>query len=208
MSCVLCGTDTTHFKTINEKHYLICPSCKGIQLDNAFLLNKNQEKNRYDNHNDDYTDEGYQNFVKPIVNAVTSIFSQNDLGLDYGCGKSAIVRRLLNYQNYNCIGYDPFYFPDFTFKNHRYQYITCCEVVEHFYKPSQDFQLLYDLLLEGGRLFVKTNLYNNTINFDQWWYKNDATHVFFYQKETFEYILKAYGFKQIIFHKNYIELIK
>jgi hypothetical protein len=42
-----------------------------------------------------------------------------------------------------------------------------------------------------------TEIYNHNIDFEKWWYKNDFTHVFFYQKATFEFIKEKYGFLEV-----------
>jgi hypothetical protein len=40
-------------------------------------------------------------------------------------------------------------------------------------------------------------LYNENIDFDKWYYKNDDTHVIFYQKNTFEWIKEKLNFSKV-----------
>ena len=40
-----------------------------------------------------------------------------------------------------------------------------------------------------------TLLYNENIDFNAWFYKNDPTHVFIYTKNTINYIAKTYNLK-------------
>jgi hypothetical protein len=51
-----------------------------------------------------------------------------------------------------------------------------------------------------------TGIYNSTIDFSKWWYKNDPTHVFIFQEKTFEYIKKEFDFKDLKIEKNFIRL--
>ena len=76
----------------------------------------------------------------------------------------------------------------------KYNYIACCEVMEHFQNPDKEFQLLYELLEQNGTLICMTHLYDPSIDFHRWYYKNDPTHIFFYQKETIDYIARKYRY--------------
>jgi 2-polyprenyl-3-methyl-5-hydroxy-6-metoxy-1,4-benzoquinol methylase len=76
----------------------------------------------------------------------------------------------------------------------KYDFIVCCEVIEHFHNPRKEFLLLRKLLFPKGKLYCATNLYTNEIDFSQWYYKNDFTHTFFYATETIEWIKKKLSF--------------
>jgi citrate lyase synthetase len=49
-----------------------------------------------------------------------------------------------------------------------------------------------------------TDLYDESIDFAKWYYKNDVTHVFFYTKETFVWIQKEFGFRDLKIEKRLI----
>lgn len=191
-----------------ERGFYKCTNCDSILLDTKRYLVYDDEKQRYDKHSDNVEDEGYQKFVSPIVDAVLEKYSLNDKGLDYGCGKTAIIETLLQRKQYNIVGYDPIYFPNQEALTATYNYITCCEVVEHFYHPKVEFYKLSQLLQPKGKLYLKTNLYKNTIDFKGWWYKNDPTHVVFYTAKSMEYIKHTFGFNTVEIHNNYIEFSK
>ena len=53
-----------------------------------------------------------------------------------------------------------------------------------------------------------TGIYNDNIDFSKWWYKNDLTHVFLFQEETFMWIKKEFRFKDMKIEKNFIRLSK
>ena len=208
MICTLCDTKTTLFSEYQKRAFYICNNCETVLLHPDYYLNSHQEKERYDLHSDDVTAIGYQNFVKPITQNVIKNFNKNDKGLDFGCGKTEIVKYVLAQSDYNIKGFDPFYFNDVTLLDLKYNYITSCEVVEHLYNPHKVFKQLFDMLLPGGKLFLKTSLYSLDLNFEKWWYKNDPTHVTLYTKKSFEYIEKALGFSKLEISKQLIILSK
>ena len=76
----------------------------------------------------------------------------------------------------------------------KYDYIVSCEVIEHFHKPDVEFSLLHKLLKHGGTLICMTFLYDEHIDFKNWHYKNDSTHVFIYRHKTIKFIADHYGF--------------
>jgi hypothetical protein len=72
--------------------------------------------------------------------------------------------------------------------------VTSTEVVEHFKSPYENWQQLTDLVSDDGVLGVMTQFYSQEIKYQDWWYKNDPTHVCFYSQKTFEYIAKTFKF--------------
>ena len=155
------------------------------------------EKSRYEEHINDVNDLGYQNFVLPITSSVLKDFSPTDKGLDFGAGTGPVISKILADNNYSIVQYDIFFhnYPDLL--KTKYNYIVCCEVIEHFYHPKKEFELLLNLLQPNGKLFCMTDLYNENIDFHKWYYKNDQTHVFIYHKNTIEWIQKEIGFSDI-----------
>ena len=79
----------------------------------------------------------------------------------------------------------------------KYDYIACCEVIEHFYDPKKEFALLKKLLLKRGRLYCMTEIYDQNIDFGSWYYKNDPTHVFIYHKRTIDWINTEFSFSDV-----------
>ena len=53
-----------------------------------------------------------------------------------------------------------------------------------------------------------TLIYHKGIDFENWFYKNDPTHVFLYQKETFHWIKNYFGFKKVIINNRLILFCK
>ena len=208
MHCPLCQSQSQPFSETHQRIYYRCTVCYGIFLDPSFLLSEEKEKERYQLHQNDVDDEGYQNFVSPLVDAVLNTFEADDLGLDFGSGTNSVITSLLRKKGYNIETYDPFFDPNTDALEHTYDYIVSCEVIEHFYQPSKEFARLYSLLKPGGILFCKTNLYSSSINFESWWYKNDATHVFFYSEKTVQWIKKHFDYQELKVLKAHFHLKK
>jgi len=197
-TCSLCGDKLMKFAEVRKRKYNRCLNCFSIQLDNDFLLNQNVEKKRYELHNNDVEDPNYQNFVKPIVDYILSNHKVFEKGLDFGAGTGPVIAKLLTKQNYQVALYDPYFWDNPDLFDDKYDYIIACEVIEHFHNPHKEFELLSNLLNKNSSLVIMTVVYQEEIDFNNWYYKNDETHVFFYTKETLEYIKEAYGFKELI----------
>ena len=69
-----------------------------------------------------------------------------------------------------------------------YKFITCSEVVEHFFKPYEEFDKINNLLDNNSWFGVMTTFLPKNNLFENWYYRRDPTHVVFYKKKTFQYI--------------------
>ncbi len=197
MDCLLCHQPTLPFFSGQYGEYFRCQNCQGIALAPDYFPSSKTEKARYETHNNDVTDRRYQNFVSPIVEAVLAVHSPEEIGLDFGCGTGPVIHYLLTQQGFQVDRYDPFFYQNPSIFTKTYDFIICCEVVEHFQNPNQEFARLYSLLKPQGKLYCMTQLYRDDINFPTWGYKNDPTHLFFYHPVTFDWIQTEYGFRQV-----------
>ncbi|MCH8518430.1 class I SAM-dependent methyltransferase [Candidatus Gracilibacteria bacterium] len=175
-----------------QETFYKCRGCKSVYRDAQYFLNDQQEKARYDTHNNDILDVGYQRFVSPITTRVERDFEIHVKGLDYGAGPGPVISHILSEKGYQLALYDPYYHPDTSVLQARYDFIVCCEVIEHFHHPDREFEKLFSLLKNTGRLYLMTEIFHEGRDFKNWYYKNDPTHVFFYHREAFEYIAKKY----------------
>lgn len=207
--CPLCSNDTTTLFAENIfGKYFLCPICKGIHLSKNNRMNSSKEKKRYLEHNNDIKDPGYRNFVSPIVTEILANHSAIDKGLDFGAGPGPVITTMLQEQNYSVSLYDPFFYSDESVLHTTYSYIICCEVMEHFYHPYKEFNTLFSLLNDGGKLYCKTHLYDDSIHFTSWYYSKDHSHVFFYQTDTIEWIKKNIGFANVTISNRLIIFTK
>ncbi len=204
--CRLCNTLSPISFISEERYYLKCPNCSGIFMSKQFLPDDNTEIERYKTHNNDVNDPRYRKFVSPITNGIINEFNGNHQGLDFGSGTGPVITVVLKEKGFSIETYDPYFDNRTEVLNKTYDYIACCEVIEHFHKPDLDFKKLKSLLKPNGKLFIMTDLYSEEINFDNWYYKNDPTHVFFYQKSTFDWIKDTFGFNSVEFKDRLIVL--
>jgi hypothetical protein len=80
-------------------------------------------------------------------------------------------------------------------------------VIEHFYHPEKEFRLLKNLLQPNGRLYCMTHIYNPKIDFENWYYKNDPTHVFIYQEATLIWIKNNFNFASVTIDNRLISFV-
>lgn len=189
MNCTLCNT---FLEKKAGECYFICQTCGAYVKHHKHHLDSKLEKETYEQHNNDVNDARYQNFTSPITNAILRNQTQDQLGLDYGCGTGPVIAKQLAEKGFKVKLYDPYFHPDPTYLNYQYAYIFSCEVFEHFYNPKQEIEKLLRLLKPDGRLYVMTHMYDFKINFPDWYYLKDPTHVFIYTQRTFAFIAQKY----------------
>jgi SAM-dependent methyltransferase len=206
--CSLCQSNTEFFHTFHEKDYYRCNTCFGVQMDPAFYLSKEEEEARYRTHHNDVEDLNYQKFVSPIVKGVKAKYEPSKFGLDFGAGTGPVITKLLEDDGYTVKLYDPFFWNDESLLQLKYDFIVSCEVIEHFYQPKKEFEMLYNMLKPGGTLYLKTDLYDDHTDFESWYYKNDPTHVFFYHVKTFNWIKKNFHFRTVSINNRMVQFEK
>ena len=160
-------------------------------------LSSEEEKARYLTHNNDVNDLGYQKFVRPVIRAVTTHTNTHHHGLDYGSGTGPVITKLLREKGYSMTIYDPFFAPNSEVLNATYDFIVCCEVVEHFHDPQFEFNLFRQILNPNSLLVIKTELLTPDIDFPNWYYINDPTHTLLYSPQGMRYILTQHGFRSL-----------
>ena len=197
MLCPLCHSDKLQTKDrINSILYLSCERCESVFMHPDCYVSSEAEKQRYEEHNNDVNDPRYQQFVAPIVAAVQANFNIESKGLDFGAGTGPVITKLLEDKGYSMALWDPFFHPATVVLATTYDFIVCCEVIEHFNKPDAEFERLFNLLKPDGKLFCKTDLLPETPLKD-WYYATDPTHVIFYSEESLRWIQEHFGFSEV-----------
>jgi hypothetical protein len=170
-----------------------------VFLPSRHFLSDEDEKKLYKLHNNDVNNAGYQKFVSPMVDYVHKHVGKDQEGLDFGSGTGPVISYLLEREGYALKQYDPFFCPDHKNLRQSYGFIMASEVVEHFHRPAKEFALLKRLLHPKAPLIVSTSLYDSNTIFGHRHYMRDPSHVFFYHKNTFEWIGRRMGFESIEF---------
>ena len=206
LSCPLC-LESGLRATLVENRYAQCPRCALRFLAPEFRLHGNDEKERYLLHTDDPHDQGYQKYLKPLYDAICERIPVSSHGLDYGCGRAPVLGNMLEEKGYSISGYDPFFAPSLKVLDVAYDFIITTEVVEHFFHPQEEFQRLRKLIKSGGTLGIVTRLYDG-VNFSEWFYRRDPTHVSLYSRQTFSWIADSLGWSEVLFIDNKTIILK
>lgn len=203
-NCPLCQENATLKYSYRETDYYQCSHCKSLFVGSEYRPTWKEERARYLLHKNDVNDQGYQAFVSPISQMVLTDFTPKDTGLDFGAGTGPVIAKILSAHHFNIETYDPFFDNRPELLNNRYNYIVCCEVMEHFFDPHKEFSLLRKLLKPGGKLYCMTSLYHDQLEFKGWKYKDDPTHVFFYHRKALEWICSRLEFNSVSVHEKLI----
>lgn len=208
LKCLLCNFDTEIFFKEKGREFFKCGNCLSIMLNPTNYISKINEKARYENHNNDVDDIRYQNFVAPIVKSVIKDYKSSHIGLDFGAGTGPVITSMLEKKGSELNLYDPYFHNYPQNLNRKHDFIVCCEVIEHFYNPFKEFKLMSEILNPNGRLYCMTSLYDEEINFEDWYYRNDETHVFFYHKKTIKWISDKFEFSKVEISERLITFSK
>lgn len=208
--CPLCQSNKiAPFYSDQAKRYFSCTTCDLIFLSTDNYLSKDEEKARYELHNNNPDDLDYRQFLSKVLNPVVSAVKQGAKGLDFGSGPGPTLSIMLEEQGFKVDLFDKYYADNPSVFKNQYDFITATEVFEHLHDPAQVFERLFRLLNPQGVLAIMTSLHNYAGDFSSWYYKNDPTHVCFYSKTTMNYLaikfgstVKFYGKDVVLFVKN------
>lgn len=208
-NCILCQSPDTTFVLQDDTlfTYHRCNACKLHFADPGQRLPPAIEKSRYDHHENNPDDPNYRAFLNQLFLPLSKLIPARSLGLDFGSGPGPALNKMFENAGHTVKIYDPFYahHPENLAGN--YDFITATETVEHFFNPRREFDLLWNLLKPKGYLGIMTKLLISPDQFENWYYRNDDTHVAFYQKETF-YWLSGHLNAQITFHGDRVCILK
>lgn len=193
--CLLCGSDSIKSTpTKDQKTYYACHQCHLTFVDPIYRPAPAEEKSRYLKHDNKRADLGYVRFLEKAILPSLQYLSPGQLILDYGCGPEPVLSQVLRDKyNLKADNYDP-YFATSALKG-SYHFIFSTETFEHFYNPAHELEKINRLLATKGYLCIMTQLLDSSIDFDEWWYRRDPTHVCFYKRQTLEYICAHWGMR-------------
>ncbi|MCP4753198.1 MAG: class I SAM-dependent methyltransferase [Proteobacteria bacterium] len=195
-NCPLCTSKKTKlFHQDRFRHYLQCSNCSLIFVPIRFHLSPEAEKRRYDHHENNPDDPGYGNFLKKLLVPLIPKLRSGAKGLDFGSGPVPVLSMLFEEHGFPLENYDPYYSNDKELLKKTYDFITCSETVEHFANPRKEWTLFLKLVEKGGWIAIMTEMMGDEVDFANWYYKADDTHICFYSRGTFEWLAEKYGLK-------------
>ena len=188
MRCHICNEPTLMF--IDEKHQMLyhhCRDCEYIFKDPSVYQKIEEQKARYDLHENEEDNEGYRAYFKRFLDFLLPAVRKPQNALDFGCGESSLLASMLEEEGIACDYYDPLYHPDGLLESKKYDLIVSTEVFEHLHQPREVFEDLVERLNVGGYLAIQTEFHPNEMGaFMNWYYTQDPTHIVFFSVKTFE----------------------
>jgi SAM-dependent methyltransferase len=188
--CKICGHQTIawhHPRTQMLFHK--CEFCELIVKDKSHYVSLEEEKIKYDKHQNDEGNLGYVNYLFNFYEQAIKPYMIKGHILDFGSGPNPVFQSLLIKEGYEVEIYDYFYAPSLKYRDKAYDLISTIEVVEHLQDPLKTFKHFKDLLKPGGYISVMTLFHlNDYQSFKDWFYIRDTTHVSFYTSKTLRVI--------------------
>lgn len=200
------GPQTRAFVSVAERtgvrDYLRCDLCEATFLTPAQRPTAAQERAEYALHHNSAGDPGYVNFLNRVAAPLLARLPPGRTGLDWGCGPGPVLAQMLSAAGHTVRLYDPFFHPDASVLQARYDFVTCTEVVEHLHAPARAFERLDRLLVPGGWLAISTCFQTDDARFVQWHYRRDPTHVVFYREATLACVARRHGWVMTVPARN------
>lgn len=185
--CPLCANGATEaFHRDRKRDYSHCPQCDLVFVPPEFHLAPEKEKARYDCHQQSLSDPGYRTFLNRLLLPLERKLPPGARGLDFGCGQTPTLSVLFEEAGHVCADYDLHYANDSAVLEKRYDFLSCSETMEHFPHPREEFERFLRLVKPGGWIGIMTQLRDEAPPFEKWFYKDDAAHVGFFSRKTFQ----------------------
>lgn len=192
--CPLCGAAGIKRRiALRNRELLVCNVCYLAWVPSVFHISEEQERRRYDLHQNSRENVGYVNFLQKVVEPVLRNLQPGARGLNYGSGPSPVLSDLLQEKSFEVVNHDPFYALGAEIGDELYDFVVCCETAEHFRDPDIEWKRMERTLQPGGTLISRTSLYSEETDFTRWRYANDETHICFYHKKTICLIAEGNG---------------
>ncbi|NLL12496.1 MAG: class I SAM-dependent methyltransferase [Fibrobacter sp.] len=191
MKCRVCENQSIEIAAQNKwRKFCYCDRCGLVFVPELYWISVEEEKKRYEQHNNNLENEGYVRFLKQIVDVVSNIRkpSSSPRILDFGSGSSAVLTSLLIGNGFNCTAYDPLFDINIDDDGPSYDIIILCEVIEHLRNIEAEMEKIKRLLKDDGILIIRTRLYPSVEKIENWWYAQDKTHINFFASRTIDKI--------------------
>lgn len=133
-----------------------------------------------------------------LLSSISSVIYKKNIISDFSFNLSKIFSRLSNNFNKtiadfipeknNIYGWDPFFNSKSELNPESADLVLCLEVAEHFENPIESFKNMANVCSKNGIIAIGTLPINSNMvvpsDFENWWYKDDATHVSFYTEDS------------------------
>jgi rubredoxin/SAM-dependent methyltransferase len=192
--CPLCQSkDHSLFHKDQHREYFQCSVCSFVFVPSQYHLSESEEKLRYDTHNNDPQDSRYRQFLSQLTLPLEGLVPGQSVGLDFGSGPGPTLSLMLEEKGYQVALYDKYYAKDESVFDKEFDFITLTEVIEHLSDPIFELKRLTSMLKPGGCIAIMTQTMTKEIDFSKWYYKNDPSHIGFYNQESLIFLANYLG---------------
>jgi hypothetical protein len=149
--CVACGKESYLRLTKQDVEYFQCGDCETIfskTLPNGNMVGGGFEIERNENHNKER--------FKRIYNLLGNKMVNESNILDFGCGNGLFVDYLKNI-GFNVVGYDKYSDKFDEMPLTKFDIVTMVEVIEHLSHPFLELDIIRDLIVNNGLLYIETS---------------------------------------------------
>jgi len=208
-ACRLCYSEKTVLMHLGDKgfhsrEFWRCRMCGLVFVPERFVLSPEEEKARYELHENSPDDEGYVGFLSNLYDELVPVLEPGAEGLEFGCGPSPVLCGMLDQAGFAMARYDLYFRPDEQALERTYDFISCSETVEHFRDAGAEFAGLDGLLRPGGCLGVMTGMLADWSEFGSWHYPRDDTHICFYSQEAMRWIAARHRWQASFPRRNVV----
>ena len=208
-NCPICQGSSLKPIDEHEPVYWQCADCEYLFLEPSDRLQKASEKSRYEEHNNDLGDPKYLQYLEKTWQKISQDVPPGGLVVDYGCGPTKGLEAVLKGQGFQVVSDDPFFYPtSVVILNHKVDAIYCSEAIEHMYNPIVEIECWLRLLKPGGMISLRTAFHSGENGFRSWWYKDDPTHIGFFNEQTFQWLANRYSLEVCHMHSPYASFRK
>ncbi len=197
--CPLCRSQAERFfiHKKQKRRFSRCLNCELVFQDGD-LLSAEEERSRYELHNNSPDDEGYKGWLESFIRQAVIPYYRSGRILDFGSGPRPVLSDILMEKGYPVLSYDPFFSPSWP-EGESCSLILLCEVLEHIFDPVKAFRLLSRIAAPDARLAVRTEFLSlpTSESFGKWWYKEDMTHVRFYNESSLRKLAEKSGWELV-----------
>ncbi len=204
MKCPLCYFSAHYLNSGENREYWLCSECQAISVPAEFHIPKDEEVERYLEHENSLENEGYVRMFREKIDLLQEYEIKS--ALDYGCGYEPVLKTLLENQGIKTDGYDPNFFSSNRLDKF-YDLVISTETFEHFREPAEEIPRIADKVVPGGVLAIMTRFYPAE-GFAGWYYKRDPTHIIFYCSQTFQWLAENIEFKLVFNNKHDFVVLK
>lgn len=178
-------------------------------MDPKHYLKPEDERRRYELHENTCENQGYVDMFERFWSVVLPHIQNVKTVLDYGCGTEPVFAKILRQKEYSVDTYDKYFAPQRVYQEKTYDLVTLTEVLEHIADPTKLFALLAKHVRPGGYIAFMTLFHpENDEAFLKWWYRRDPTHISFYSIKTIDYLCKSSNMALLFTDRERIGIIR